>query len=206
MVNSKKVIATLGVVAGLGTSVLPLASYATDPADVTKTIRATVNEYFTLSVDSNTDMESETGTVTLDVNDTDSSLIHTVNVTGNVYGGYDLKLGSKTSSTSLLFVADKTKAVGVAERYNSSINIPSSTSVAAGTSAWGYKTSGTQTFSGDWVTIKASGSEDTIYTNENTSNSSFNDTRYVNYGISTSASQAAGVYEGQVVYSATARI
>ncbi|MBR3257263.1 hypothetical protein IKG02_03185 [Candidatus Saccharibacteria bacterium] len=208
MVNSKQVIASLGVVAGLGASLMPLTTYAADPQEVTHVVRTTVAEVFTLTVDSNTEIEKD-NTTSLDVDKAtvNTTLVHTANVKGNLYGGYNLKLSSASASTDLVFVKDSSKAFGNADRYDTNIKIPTGTGVAAGTSAWAYKSSETAgSFTGDWTTIKASGSGDTLKTNTNASNGSFDDKVYVNFGISASESQIAGMYEGEVKYVATPQI
>ena len=208
MVNSKKVIASLGVVAGLGASLLPLTTYAADPQEVNHVVRTPVAEGFTLTVTSNTEIE-EDNTTSLDVDKAtvNTTLVHTANVKGNLYGGYNLKLSSASASTDLVFVKDSSKDFGTAARYNTDIKIPTGTTIAAGTSAWGYKYSETAgSYTGNWNTIKASGSGDTLKTNTNSSNGSFDDTVYVNFGISASEDQVAGMYEGEVKYVATPEI
>ncbi|MBQ6396345.1 hypothetical protein IJH89_02035 [Candidatus Saccharibacteria bacterium] len=209
MVNSKNIIAGLGVVAGLGVAMLPLTTHAADPQDETLTVRATVGEIFELSVTSSEDLEGIDTTKTLEVtkDSVNTTLIHTANVKGNLYKGYDLTLSSVSANTDLKFVKDATKAIDSADRYDTATKISTGTSVAAGTSAWGYKKSETAgSFSGNYVTIKPLANPDTLKSNENSSHASFDDTVYVNYGVSTSEDQAAGVYEAQVIYKATPKI
>lgn len=212
MVNSKNIIAGLGVVAGLGVAMLPLTSYAADEQSVSHMVRATVDEVFTLTVESNKDLDGTDVSKTLSISkdSADTSLEHTVTVAGNLYKGYDLTLSSVDSNTDLKFVKDATAALDSADRYDTNTKIPTGATVKAGTSAWGYKTKeGSDSYpSGDttWTTIKAATSADTLKSNSNASHASFNDIVNVSYGVSASATQAAGVYEAQVIYKATPKI
>lgn len=214
MVNSKKLIAGLGVVAGLGVAMLPLTSYATEASEASgsaglnQVVRAQVAQVFTIKVESNktiTAANSEALAISSSTNP-NTELQHTITVTGNVYGGYELKLGA-VDTTDLRFVRDSSKDFWVSDRYDSSVKIPTGTSIDGSTSAWGYKatntaTSGTPDYTGkSWTALSTTPAK----IGENTANS-FDDKTYVNYGISASESQAAGVYEGKVVYSAVSKI
>ena len=211
MVNSKNIIAGLGVVAGLGVAMLPLTSYAADEQAVSHMVRATVNEVFTLTVESNEDLDGIDVSKTLSISkdSADTSLEHTITVAGNLYKGYDLTLGSASANTDLKFVKDATAALDSADRYDTNTKIPTGSTVKAGTSAWGYKVKESGSYpSGDsnWVTIKAAASADNLKSNSNTGHTSFSDTVNVSYGVSASATQAAGVYEAQVTYKATPKV
>ena len=215
MVNSKKLIAGLGVVAGLGVAMLPLTSYATDAAGstpstdtgATQTIRAEVAPTFTLTVTSNKAIAAAKATddalAITAASGINEELIHTVKVTGNIYGGYVLKMGA-LDSTDLKFVKDVSQDFGNANRYDSTVKIPTGTTVAKGTSAWGYKkkiNEGSYDSAYNALTLSSAATE--LYVNENTANSKFDDTVLVQFGISVDENQPAGVYEGQVVYTAT---
>ena len=220
MVNSKKVIAGLGVVAGLGVAMLPLTSYADaeNPQTDTQVIRATVAQVFELDVTPNKTITKTNiaQTLAIDKDTADTTLEHVVKVSGNAYSGYTLTMGSNNAYDSLRLVVDATKDFGADARYNANINIPAGTSVAAGTSSWAYRSSeealatAASGIEGDytnatWTKVKANtATADTLKTNTNTSHTAFEDTVYVNFGVATSEQQAAGVYEGEVIYTATA--
>jgi len=207
MINSKKVIAGLGVVAGLGVAMLPLASYAAEAKSGEQVVRAQIDEVFTMTVTSSVDIKSNNTTaVTLNKNSINNELIHTIEVAGNIYGGYDLTMSSSTAETSLLYVKDSSKEFGTAARYDSDTKIETKTGVAVGTSAWAYKKKvNGGSYDSTYNTIKAVSSPDALYTNTNAAGS-FDDTVLVQFGISTAEAQAAGSYEGQVIYKATPKI
>lgn len=207
MVKSKNIIAGLGVVAGLGMALLPLGAFATvDGGPKSEVIRATVAEEFTLTVarpeDYSTMTETGAGTVSLNRGTSaNTTLIHTVNVNGNLYNGYDLTM---YGTTDLLRVVDASKDFGANDRYDSNTKIATGTTLSGSTSAWGYKKNvNNGGYDESYSTIKAQSSADTLYSNVNTSHVSFNDTVLVNFGIYAAENQAAGVYEGTVTYKAT---
>lgn len=210
MVKSKNIIAGLGVVAGLGMALLPLGAFAEDPA-LTRTnsqvVRATVAEEFTLTVTSSDTTMTETGAGTVSLTrggSADTTLIHTVNVNGNLYKGYDLTM---YGTTDLLRVVDASKDFGANDRYDSSTKIATGTTLSGNTSAWGYKKNvNNGGYDESYNTIKAQSSADTLYSNANASHVSFNDTVLVNFGIYAASNQAAGIYEGTVTYKATPKV
>ena len=221
MVKTKNIIAALGVVAGFGVAALPLSSYAADPENPqtsSQVVRATVAQVFELTVTPNITISKEdtTQTLAVDKDSANTSLEHVINVSGNAYSGYTLTMGSNNAYDSLRHVVDETKTFGDADRYDANINIPAGTSVAAGTSSWAYRKSEdalSQAAGGiqgdysnaDWTKVKANtATADILKANTNTSHTAFDNTVYVNFGVATSEDQAAGVYEGEVIYTATA--
>ena len=217
MVNSKKLIAGLGVVAGLGVAMLPLTSYATvDAGEATgseglsQAIRATVAQVFSIKVESNVDIASNNTTaVALGDARLSTELIHTVQVVGNVYGGYDLTMNAnhEVFGTDLLFVKASGQEFGTAARYDSNVKISTGTDIDNSHSNWAFKKadkpdSGDPTY-GNWTAIAATNN---LKSNVNENNGKFDDTVLVNFGISANENQPAGTYEGQVVYKATSKI
>ncbi|MBQ7802750.1 hypothetical protein IJ380_02735 [Candidatus Saccharibacteria bacterium] len=219
MVNSKKLIAGLGVVAGLGVAMLPLTSYAVDATEVasgsdglTHVVRATVASVFTIKVNSNMDIQ-ENNTTAVALGDTrlnTSALKHTIQVVGNVYGGYDLTMSpaSEVLGTDLLFVKDSSKTFGTTDRYDANVKIATGTDIDGSHSNWAFKKAektqaGAEGTYGDWTAIAANTN---LKSNLNTENGKFDDTVYVQFGISAAEGQPAGTYEGQVVYKATSKI
>ena len=220
MVKTKNVIAALGVVAGFGVAALPLATYAdaTNPLTNAQAIRATVDQVFALTVTPNTEIsrtDISTG-LAVEKSTPNTTLEHVIEVSGNAYSGYTLTMGSNNAFDSLRFVKDKTKNFGDADRYNNDVNIPAGTSIAANTSNWAYRKSTTPltdqsgSIKGDyseaaWTKVKANtAAADEIMSNANTGHVSFDDKAYVNFGVSVDGTEAAGAYEGEVIYTATA--
>ena len=216
MVNSKNIIAGLGVVAGLGVAMLPLTSYATTATEatgsegLTQTVRAEVAEVFTIKVESNNDFGANAvdDGLALGTERTNTDLVHTITVTGNVYGGYDLKMGAVHSvlGTDLLFVKAAAQNFGTANRYDTNVKIATGTTIDGTVSNWGYKktAANSDTYGNTWTAVP--GSLTSIGENANSANAKFNDVYKVNFGIAASENQPAGVYEGQVTYSATSKI
>ncbi|MBR3180518.1 hypothetical protein IKF63_00335 [Candidatus Saccharibacteria bacterium] len=220
MVKTKNIVAALGVVAGIGSAALPLTTFAdvTNPQSNTQVIRATVENTFQLSVTPNVTLTKTDISQTLAVNkdNENTDLEHVVEVKGNAYSGYTLTMGSNNAYDSLRYVADSSKEFGAAARYDDDVNIPASTSVQHGTSSWAYRTSTTPasdqsaSIKGDyssasWTKVKAnSATADTLLSQGSSVHAAFDDKVYVNFGIATSETQPAGVYEGEVIYTATA--
>lgn len=220
MVKTKNVIAALGVVAGFGVAALPLATYAdaTNPQTDAQVIRANVDQVFALVVTPNTTISKTdiaTG-ISVEKSAPNETLEHVIEVSGNAYNGYTLTMGSNNAFDSLRFVKDKTKTFGDADRYNNDVKIPAGTNIAANVSNWAYRKSTTpladQTGSikGDyssasWTKVKANTvAADEIMANANATHVAFDDKAYVNFGVSVDGTEAAGAYEGEVIYTATA--
>ena len=202
MVNSKKVIAGLGVVAGLGVAMLPLTSYAETTG--TQTVRATVEEVLAITVENNKSIAADNdNAVAMDQNDLDTTLLHTINVTGNIYNGYTLNLKANDSADLRLVTS---AASAASKTYSDSVKIPALTTpgaLEAGTAGWGYKFSDTTTFSSEnWTGVTTAGADIKNFTN--TDHAAFNNNHYVSYGIATDDDQGAGTYETTVTYTVTA--
>ena len=214
MVKSKNIIAGLGVVAGLGMALLPLGAFAAQEQPNTQVIRATVGEVFSLEVSSTVPMTTanDGGTISVTPKGTaNEQIVHTVNVKGNLYKGYDLTMSSVDSSTALKFVVKDDEEFGNANRYDANTKIATGTTLSGETSAWAYKkgekaANAEDPTYGSWTTIKALGSADNLKSNPNTNHVNFDDTVYVNYGVYAAENQAAGVYEAQVIYKATPKV
>ena len=206
MVKSKNIIAGLGVVAGLGMALLPLGAFAADEQTNSQVIRARVAEEFILTVTPSTTIAADKAVadaLSVPKGGINETLTHDVEVKGNLYKGYDLTVAA-VDTTDLRFVKDATKDFWSADRYNDSVKIPTGTGVAEGTSAWGYKKSETaNSFTGDYIALTTNDAN--LKTNANPM-ASFDDHVYLQYGISVADTQAAGVYEGKVIYKATPKI
>ena len=83
MTKTTKIIAALGVVAGIGVAALPISSFAASTQDVT--VRVTIGSSIAVGVD------QDTTEVTMSPNQTDASTLKTkVTVTTNNAAGYQL--------------------------------------------------------------------------------------------------------------------
>ena len=101
MSKSTKVIAALGVVAGLGVAALPLSSFAASTGDVN--VKVEVGSTISMTIDgadhSTTALEKS---VAMDNNDTDSSLTASIKVTTNDANGYILSVKDKNGDGAAL--------------------------------------------------------------------------------------------------------
>lgn len=198
MVKTSKIIATLGVAAGLGVALLPVASHATDPSDTTDgnqvkvnvadTIEVTVTEAYktgsAIAVDNSNSFKSEDG------------LVHTVNVSGTTYNDYDLTMYESAHN-------------GALTHTGGSATIPSLTAAADELSkgSWGVKFSGknNETYSTQWNGVGTSTAQTAIYTHTSTKHTTdYDDDFKVKYGVYAADNQLAGEYTATIVYSATA--
>ena len=182
MKTSTKIFAALGIVAGFGVAVAPLASYA-DASD-TVNISVLIDETLSCEV---TDGESLQKTIQNNGAVADGVLgTSVVNVKTNHASGYVLTMvGSGTSGAN----ANSLYA-------NSGNNEIPSGVPAVGVSAFGYKVGDATNYTGvpdEDTNIKTS-SLPTNASGENTS---------VTFAVTASASQAAGSYSGEVTFTAT---
>ncbi|MBQ6130552.1 hypothetical protein IJI72_02610 [Candidatus Saccharibacteria bacterium] len=218
MVNSKNIIAGLGVVAGLGVAMLPLTSYA-ETTD-SQLVRATVSSTLAVSVEDNkTIAEGNTNAVEMDQDDMDDTLLHTVNVVGNNYNGYVLTIKAEESADLRL----RNSAGDGFVSGGATIPALSGTgNITAGTPAWGYKhTRKVASNAPDFTSVSSwKGITTTAETLENyqnaaeatadgypaahTAHTAFDNDHYVSFAIATAADQTAGVYEATVTYEVTA--
>ncbi len=132
-----KVIAALGVVAGLGVAALPLSSYAAD-GNASMDVTVNVQNVFTVTVPTNAGALNASVSSIAETNGT--SIAHaTAKVTANGAGGtYTFKIGTPYSTTvNTTALARTGYAVPLTSPDITKI-IPAGTPTI-GTSAWGYK-------------------------------------------------------------------
>lgn len=187
MSNITKAIAALGVVAGLGVAALPLSSYAaeTGPVKVTAVVDSTI------SITAN-DNEVNLGTVM--PGGPVSTASTSVTVASTATAGYTLVVKDADENTGLY----TTNADG-------SLNTTAGAFIATGapakgSTAWGVRKDNTVAFtgvtpySGAGVELKKTTGSATVD----------GDTTNVEFGVSVATGFAAGTYEGEVVFVATA--
>lgn len=227
MVNSKKIIAGLGVVAGLGVAMLPLASYAIDNTNVATGYVVRVGVADTLAIESVAELWDDegfggtgganTGTQYISVAQGEantSTFAHIVRVKGstrNDYGLYMYGIGANNGNATDLTHSQTTSATFESTTGGASLE--------KGT--WGAKVSAAATaaptdldsvtFSGNWLAIGTLGtgsdittSMTTLHAASGTHDEAYDDYYTVLYGVSAADDQLAGTYEGKVVYYVTA--
>lgn len=198
MSKTTKALAIMGVVAGLGVAALPMSSYAaTDSTNMG--VKTTIEDYIAIetTTDGSDDTDAKNVIVAGVVNNGDVKTgTGTFNVKTNNKQGYYVQISATdtdlTNTTS-----------GQSEK------IPAG-NPAKGTSAWGYRASADGVSN---VTIKddvygsndyaaVDGTATTIATGAGAT-ADAGDNITMTFGISASASQAAGTYKGVVTLTAT---
>lgn len=186
MSKSTKIIATLGVVAGLGVAALPMSAFALDPtgsSPQTTDVDVKVNIGSAISITATNDPSNST--VTMTPSDIDTSTLKTeITVSTNDTDGYTLTVTDKDANTNLV---------------NGSATIPTGTSISAGTAAWAIK-GGLLT---NW-TAMVPNTETPLTVAQNSTNVS-NEISNMTYGFSTAANQASGLYQDTITYTATVK-
>lgn len=190
-----KIIAALGIVAGIGVASLPLSTFAATTQDVT--VKVIIGEQLSLSVDSaNSDTEQ---TMTGSQVKTDE-MKSTLKVSTNHQAGYKL------------VVADKDADTGLKHTVNNSLAIPAIAArgtLASGTAAWGLQVnaaySGTTISNTQWDPIPANTGTALVVRNSGALTTAVTDEEsVVKYGVATAAGQPAGTYQDVITYTVTA--
>ncbi len=178
MSRSKKAFAFVGVAAGLVLAALPLASYA---AETTTDVSVTVDSSIAINVDESTVSGNVTSGGNSEIGDVE------LTVTTNNASGYTISIRGSGDG------ADVTRL------YSGSNYIPAGTP-AAGTSAWGYK-GGNKAAASTFQGVTAS---DVVVYEKTGATPIEGETDTFTFGSSTSTSQVAGTYTGQVTWTVTA--
>ncbi len=178
MTKTTKIIAALGVVAGIGVAALPISSFAASTQDVT--VRVTIGSSIAVGVD------QDTTEVTMSPNQTDTSTLKTkVTVTTNNATGYQLQVKDKDTDTGL----------------KSGTNvIPAAASLSAGTAGWNVKGGDKVFASGAAITAA-----DQLVMEADTPPAASGAIANMTYGVATATNQASGTYTDIITYTATAK-
>lgn len=205
MSNLSKTIAILGVVAGLGVAALPLSSYAvTDPKPVNVPVSLEIGEVLEITTN-NMAGEGDSqapATVKLTTDNAADSANYAsdgtfaVIIKSNVEKGYNVAIkGSTSIDGSAVSGAAVTDLLSDTDRIAAG-------DLTADTSSWGYK-GGEKTA---WTAVTPA--DVTIYTGSKSVVGDLDITNGksipVTFGAKVAASQAAGTYNGQVTFTATA--
>ena len=221
--KSTKIIAVAGVVAGLGVAALPALTFAASVSGEV-VVSADVQSAIAMTIAGNDDTTGHTGvdvynpavqngavgnhtggtlynesalqlqasgskvSILPNAVSNDSTFKSTITVFTNATAGYTLTLKDSDGTTALT---------------NGSNTIPAteSTTLSAGTAAWGYKVGSEAT---DWLAVPAStGTAANIKTDG--ASVAAGETTEVYYGVATAATQATGLYTDTIVYTATTK-
>ena len=192
MTSLSKFLTTLGVVAGLGASMVPLASYAADPVSDGKNIglTATVGPVISITIDEADDQSGDASYAegaldlgTINPNSAVATGAVKVSVATNSSSGYQLSISAGEGGNALKSGDD---------------SIPAGTPTR-GQSAWGYAVDATGS-NYDWKSLPGSGSTSIKSTS---SYKAAADDTVVTFGVTASNSQPSGEYTGSVVFTAT---
>lgn len=221
MSKATKIIAGLGVVAGLGVAALPAMTYATSTVAGEVELSVDVNEAIAMTILGNGDPtsgEPAVGQPGVDVYTPTGASTIDGHAPGTLYDPTDLQTSSSTVSL-LPNAADTTTATSEIKVYtnaaggftlsvkdadnntdlvngsDSNATIPAGATITAGTAAWGYKGGSVTNF----AAISATDAE--VYTqNAPTHNGQ---TINMTYGVSTASDQKTGTYTDTIIYTAT---
>jgi len=180
MSKTTNALIALGVVAGLGAAVLPLSSYAADPATDKVGVTLTIEDELTIEADKST-------TDKVDLSGTGHTGAVTLTVVTNNQKGYNLGImgSAATNPTSLTIdLGDQT--------------LSSPAALITATSEWGYRLAGTEANKYAGVT----GDNAVIKTTDAPTGTSGDET-IVTFGASIKDGQPAGTYNGEVTFTAT---
>lgn len=183
MSKSTKVIAALGVVAGLGVAALPAFTYA---ATADAEVEVTVTSSISIAVEGTDSTASKVSMAPNELKE-GGEFKSTIKVTTNNVAGYDATVKAKAE-----------KDVNLTSSDSNTIPAASGT-LTAGTAGWGYRV-GT---SGDWVAVTTT--EANIKNAGTNANGYTNDATVVEYGVATASAQPTGTYSATLTYTATAK-
>src|SRR5574344_424052 len=184
MSKSTKIIAALGIAAGLGVAALPLSSFAAldlngvngDAKTMDVTVSATVGSSVAIAVNAATEPA-------------------TINLTANASGTSTSKVEYATNSSTGLTLSLKDKDTDLNLKSGDTDVIPAAAAVAAGTSAWNI-TGGTSVCQAGAAITSAD--QEVVKTT-----AAVNDSTTMTYGVSTSADQHPGTYTDVITYTAS---
>lgn len=200
MSKSTKIIAALGVVAGLGVAALPMSSYAANTGDVK--VEITVDSTISMTIDdADRDVTPLEKKKTMQNGATDESLTASIEVTTNDSDGYILTVKDKAGDGAALTAATA----------GNTDSIPAftakQTALATTTPGWGMKATNANTS----ATLGAAfdggygGVTDTDQTVVTVAGTAADDETVVTYGIVTKSDQVADTYSNIITYTVTAQ-
>ena len=203
MSKSTKIIAALGVVAGLGVAALPLSSFAATTGDVN--VKVEVGSTISMTIDdadhSTTPLEK---TVAMNNNSSDNSLTASVKVTTNDDDGYILTVKDKAGDGAALKGALSSNTQTIPAFTVKQTNLASLTTDTYG---WGMMAANSNAnatigsnFSGGYGPVS-----DTDQAVVTVSGTAASDETTITYGIVTKSDQVADTYSNLITYTVTAQ-
>ena len=208
MVKSSKIIATLGVAAGLGIALLPLASHAETGEEE---VQVEVNEVFNFSVESfkAASTTAEINKVAMNRGTTNEELEHRIKADGNYSAGYVLTMSADHS-----YLLGEATSKQIPSISSTATALPTTGTVQANGHGWGYRVTDTAAsgssatllgdYSGKDYNDIPTGDGDTLRAADTAARSaSFDETKYVNFGIVTATDEVADTYKATITYTAT---
>ncbi len=226
MSKSKTIIASLGVVAGLGVAMLTLASYASETVSGNVDVMVEVLPAIAMTIvgnnDGNTVVNSgthgaidvfnpaEAASSSIDGHTTPATATTTTSSSAWQILPNAVKEGGAFKSTVTVYtnsvsgytltVKDSDTTTDLTGTMTDTIPATSATTLTAGTAAWGYRVGTT----GDWLAMPASTATAASIGSEDVKTS--NGTEYVvEYGVATAADQETGIYSDTIIYTATTK-
>lgn len=203
MSKSTKIIAALGVVAGLGVAALPLSSFAAETGDVN--VKVTVGSTISMTID---DADRSTvpleKAVTMDNNDVDSSLTASIKVTTNDENGYILTVKDKAGDGAALkpTSASNTQTIPAFTVKQTDLSALTTDTYGWGMMATNANSSATVStaFSGGYGFV--TDTDQAVVTVDGTA---AEDETTITYGIVTKDDQVADTYSNIITYTVTAQ-
>lgn len=198
MSKMTKVIAALGVVAGLGVAAMPLSSYAAQTATANVDVYATVDSALSITAE---DATVDLGTIGLSTMKTSAPVKVSVATTANAY---KLEIQGLNGDDQMHTV-DENGFVVTADMAAASDGKLTVATIDAGdltgtTSSWGYQLEGETAFKAIPKTLEEIvGTDDTTVAEGAAASGSHN----VIFGVKIGSTQADGRYKGSVVFTAT---
>ncbi|MBQ3429869.1 hypothetical protein IJG21_00370 [Candidatus Saccharibacteria bacterium] len=209
MVKTSKIIATLGVAAGLGIALLPLASYAAETGS--EDVEVEVNTAFTFAVKSYKAAvtTAEVNKVAMDRGAKNEELEHKITAEGNYSAGYVLTMAADHS-----YLLGETTSKQIPSIASTATALPTAGTIQANGHGWGYRVTDTAAsgssatllgdYSGKDYNDIPTGDGDTLRAADTAARSaSFDETKYVNFGIVTATDEVADTYKATITYTAT---
>lgn len=234
MVNVKKVVAALGIAAGIGAAIIPAVTFADDELTATDTLDVNVNVAAVISMrlESHSDLNTGTRTTNCYSNDPDGSgpltagctdtdidddgvgdnnEVHTTLLpasadTTTMYTNVYVTTNCGSGYTLTLIDSDNNNNLSTA---TASIAPISSLPVASTNPGWAIHIDGdvdSNTGADIWRAMPAASGSPIVVKNTSATHDVVNqDLSKVTYGVATASDQATGTYTDTVVYTATTK-
>lgn len=199
MRTSTKIVATLGVVSGLGASILPFGTIAAlDPTTTTDDDSANVTFNATVSPSNSISLDEPSKSVNVTPNDSSISEATTeITTTSNLSDGYRVTVYATSTVT-------KDGVTTAAMKNGNTASILTSNDIGQGKEAWAIKTAVTG-YADTWQAIPATtaGALNAVVTSGPSATNG--DVNTVTWGVTAGSSTVAATYYGTVVFTITAK-